>query len=53
MKTDVGKTEVDVTEAQSTFTFSFASSGTKIFNHFSLLKCQIYQDRQSTLYLKI
>jgi len=53
MKTDVGKTEVDVTEAHSTFIFSVASSATKIFNHFSVLKYQIYQDHQSTLYLKI
>lgn len=53
MKTDVGKTEVDVTEAHSTVTFSIASSATKLFNHFCLLKYQIYQDHQSTLYLKI
>lgn len=53
MKTDVGKTEVDVTEAHSTFIFSIASSATKIFNHFFLLKYQIYQDHQSTLNLKI
>lgn len=53
MKTDVGKTKLMSEAHFNIYIFRLQAVLQNFFNHFCLLKYQIYQDHQSTLYLKI